>query len=56
MLDPDDVAANRAGRLSEAQLQRLNTAIAGNQGCVALFILPIAVVFGCVALSMLAEG
>ncbi|MCX7756197.1 MAG: hypothetical protein N2117_13280 [Anaerolineales bacterium] len=42
LLDPSDVEANRAGRISEAQLKRLNATISWNQGCTAFIFLPIA--------------
>lgn len=56
LLDPDGVAANRAGRISEAQKQRLNTAVEWNQGCAAVLVLPMAVVLGMFALFHLTES
>lgn len=56
LLDPEGVAANRVGRLSEAQSQRLTMTVAWNQGCVALIFLPISVLLGIMALGGLLGG
>lgn len=56
LLDPEGIAANRAGRLSEAQKQRLNTAVEWNQGCAAVLVLPMAAALGMFVLFNLAEG
>lgn len=56
LLDPEGLAANRAGRISEAQSQRLNMVIAWNQGCVTLIFLPIAILLAIMALGSLFAG
>ncbi len=53
LLDPQAFALNRAGQISEAQSQRLNRAIAWNQGCVTLIFLPISILLGIMALGAL---
>lgn len=56
LLDPDGVTVNRAGRISEAQKQWLNTAVGWNQGCGAVLILPMAAALGILALFNLTES
>lgn len=56
LLDPEGLAANRAGQISDAQSQRLNMAIAWNQGCVTLIFLPISILLGIMALGSLFAG
>lgn len=52
LLNPQEVAANRNGRITDAQRQRARVAVAWNQGCGAVILLPFLLIFGAISLAM----